>query len=309
MSDLTFNFKGLFEQIPVAVIVSNPDQLVLFSNDAARKLFISFASEGPTPSLKNLVPVETALQNNWKNSIELPFKTALLSMQTIEVLVDSDSNELENSENIEGHLGHRVVQCSSWHISHTPLTDSQQNLFGVVTVVLKHDGQKVMSTEIQPLVSSIQSPDDFVPSSDMRQAEQTKTIAAPSENVPRGSAEKSNANLSILLVEDNEDLRTSTSELLQFLGHRVVHVPDAEQALRQLNQDSFDVLFTDLTLPKMTGAELARQVIQHHHKTSVIITSGYGRAMANAQSLDAVFIPKPYRFPDLEEVLKNLVRR
>jgi CheY-like chemotaxis protein len=309
MSDSTFDFKNLFDHLPVAVIVSNTDQFVQFSNHAAKKLFGSLASESAVVLLKDLIPVETTVQSDWKNSIDSSFKAAVLSMHTNEAVISPTFNQSKKDESSEDHIGQWGGHDVRWHVSHTPLSNPQQNLSGVATLIMVvPEIQNGESASIQTGAKRSHPSADILPSSDGRLSEAAKTVAALSENVSGVPAEKGHTNLSILLVEDNEDLRGSTSELLQFLGHRVVSVPDAEQALRQLNLDSFDVLFTDLTLPKMTGAELARQVLQHHHRTSVIITSGYGRAMANAQNLDAVFIPKPYRFSDLEEVLKNLVR-
>ena len=129
-------------------------------------------------------------------------------------------------------------------------------------------------------------------------------LAAP--GFQRDGGEPASTGMRILMVEDNEELRTINVDQLELLGHQVTSTADAEQALRHLETSTFDLLFTDLTLPKMTGAELARLVLQQHHPMRVVITSGYGRAMANAQSLDALFLPKPYRFADLKEVLRQV---
>lgn len=306
MNEFIIDFERVFDQLPVAAVVSDIHQLVIFSNARAKKQLAFPSSEGGVYSLSDVVPTQAALESNWKSLVIPALVNTLSSAQGSDVLVRAHAAEMADGDDNAKPNG-RIA----WQISHTPLIDRDGSIQGVITVINALDTASAAAS-----VAELQKPSLPVVANAKPAADQAKPVA-PDTKTASGHINKSSekgtqtaaTHLSILLVEDNEDLRTSTSELLEFLGHRVVHVPDAEQALRQLHLATFDVLFTDLTLPRMTGAELARQVLQHHRNTSVIITSGYGRAMANAQSLDAVFIPKPYRFSDLEEVLKNLIKR
>jgi CheY-like chemotaxis protein len=84
---------------------------------------------------------------------------------------------------------------------------------------------------------------------------------------------------SILLVEDNDDVRTFTAEVLRQLGYRVTTASDGKGALTALEQlGVFDLLFTDVGLPLgMTGRELAEETQRRWPHIRVLYTTGYAR--------------------------------
>ncbi|WP_246670094.1 response regulator [Bradyrhizobium stylosanthis] len=63
----------------------------------------------------------------------------------------------------------------------------------------------------------------------------------------------------ILVVEDDELVRSTTCEMLRTLGHEVLEAPDAPTALDMLASNSIDTLVTDVGLPRVSGTILARQ--------------------------------------------------
>jgi len=75
----------------------------------------------------------------------------------------------------------------------------------------------------------------------------------------------------ILLVEDDADVRESYASRLKEEGHAVVAVATAEAALEQLHADTFDALVTDLLLPGMDGAELARTIRNEARQAAIPI--------------------------------------
>lgn len=113
--------------------------------------------------------------------------------------------------------------------------------------------------------------------------------------------------MNVLLVEDNEEVRAITIEYLQELGHNVVAVADAERALELLTNSSFDVVMTDISLPGLSGIELARRLRTDHPGLPVIISSGYGAASAQALIKEhrgpVLILSKPYDLSELESVL------
>jgi DNA-binding NtrC family response regulator len=115
--------------------------------------------------------------------------------------------------------------------------------------------------------------------------------------------------LRVLLVEDDAEIRESASELLNLLGHEVVEAPSAERARAALATGSFDVLLTDVTLPGMSGIELAREVMKSRLEMRVIIASGYG-GVAAAEGEErlhgVVLLPKPYALPQLQQALEQV---
>jgi len=84
------------------------------------------------------------------------------------------------------------------------------------------------------------------------------------------------ASLHILVVEDNLDSQVLVCELLNVLGHRANGVASGEFALSALEQDAYDVLFTDISLPGMSGIELVRKVSETNPALKIIYASGYG---------------------------------
>ncbi|RKI56159.1 response regulator, partial [Corallococcus sp. AB049A] len=113
----------------------------------------------------------------------------------------------------------------------------------------------------------------------------------------------------VLLVEDDEDIRASASELLGLLGHAVMPVASAEEARVALVAERFDVLFTDVTLPGMSGVDLAREVALRKPAMRIIIASGHGRSALDGdprQWLGVVVLPKPYALPQIQQALAQV---
>jgi DNA-binding NtrC family response regulator len=113
--------------------------------------------------------------------------------------------------------------------------------------------------------------------------------------------------LRVLLVEDDADIRASALELMILLGHEVVAVESAEAARDVLKDQRFDVLFTDVSLPGMSGVELAREVIRLQLGMKIVIASGHGSSAlvgADARLEGVVILPKPYALPQIRKVLE-----
>ncbi|SDF60137.1 MULTISPECIES: PAS domain-containing protein [unclassified Duganella] len=105
----------------------------------------------------------------------------------------------------------------------------------------------------------------------------------------------------ILLVEDEPELRDTTAELLQLLGHTVLQAGDAGGALALLAQHQVDILLTDISLPDLSGEVLAARARESHPALRVIYASGqHPRApLERAQVL-----LKPYSLDKLMQALQ-----
>jgi DNA-binding response OmpR family regulator len=86
---------------------------------------------------------------------------------------------------------------------------------------------------------------------------------------------------SILFVEDETVLRTMVSRMLSYLGYKVTTAMNAEQALEIFNSRNagFDILITDVILPKMDGKGLYQQLKKIKRSLRVIYISGYPEEM------------------------------
>ncbi|MEA3140907.1 MAG: hypothetical protein QOK23_3076 [Gammaproteobacteria bacterium] len=113
--------------------------------------------------------------------------------------------------------------------------------------------------------------------------------------------------MNILLVEDSEEVSCITVEYLHELGHQVIAVAEAEEAIARLKQAQFDAVMTDIRLPGMSGIELARALVADYPHLPVVIASGYGALNVEfliGEKLPTVLmLPKPYDLPDLERTL------
>ena len=113
--------------------------------------------------------------------------------------------------------------------------------------------------------------------------------------------------MDVLLVEDNHEVSLITVEYLTELGHAPTAVTDAEAAIVCLAERAFDAVMTDVSLPGMSGIDLAKELIKKYPKLPVVISSGYGALNVEfilGQRQSNVFVlPKPYDMPTLERTL------
>ncbi|HEX8822077.1 MAG TPA: response regulator [Archangium sp.] len=145
-----------------------------------------------------------------------------------------------------------------------------------------------------------------------------RTESAPTPPAPpatptpsaRPPAPAASRRLRVLLVEDDEDVRTSACELMDLLGHEVLAVTSAEEARGAMAASGFDVLFTDVSLPGASGVELAREVGGRKTGMKVILASGHGNVAlprGEAPLEGVVVLPKPYSLPQIQEALEQAV--
>ena len=115
--------------------------------------------------------------------------------------------------------------------------------------------------------------------------------------------------LRLLVVEDNSDARYLVCETLRALGHEVEAVGSGEEALPQLAQHNFDVLFTDVSLPGMSGVDLARQAVQQKPELALLFASGYGEELTRHLEFPSQSLQKPYDIEQLQAVLEQIGAR
>ncbi|MGG1946025.1 PAS domain-containing protein [Trinickia sp. NRRL B-1857] len=116
----------------------------------------------------------------------------------------------------------------------------------------------------------------------------------------------------ILVVEDDENVRTATSDMLRELGYRVVVAADGPSALRLVaERPEIRLLFTDVGLPGgMNGRELADAVRANRPELPVLFTTGYARnAIVHHGRLDAGInlLSKPFTYAELADKLSSML--
>jgi PAS domain S-box-containing protein len=112
----------------------------------------------------------------------------------------------------------------------------------------------------------------------------------------------------VLLVEDNPDVANVSAGLLEQLGYTVRRVANAEAALRELDLDGIDFVFSDIVMPgKMDGLGLARHLRAVKPGLPILLTSGYSDAALNVRG-DFPILRKPYEIHELSQAIAKLPR-
>jgi CheY-like chemotaxis protein len=121
---------------------------------------------------------------------------------------------------------------------------------------------------------------------------------------PRGGAG------AVLVVEDDEQVRAISVEMLSSLGYHVHIACDGPEALAILQSgEAIDLLFTDLVMPRgMSGIELARQARRIKPDLAVLLTTGYA-LQQSAGPDEFPVIAKPLRLAVLSEAVGRLVSK
>jgi CheY-like chemotaxis protein len=132
--------------------------------------------------------------------------------------------------------------------------------------------------------------------------------AAPDPDVITGAAlptDQRSAGRTILVVDDDPDVRDYAVSVLQELGFRVIAAGDGEAALAILQQDpSIGLLFTDVVMPRLNGFELAERARQADPSLKILFASGYATDLTPAARL----LKKPYRPQQLRHEVTALLR-
>ena len=105
-----------------------------------------------------------------------------------------------------------------------------------------------------------------------------------------------NASRKVLVVDDDPAVRKSIDRVLTGKGYAVITAETGEEALRKLNEEKYDLVYTDIRMPGMSGLEVAEQVKARKPWTPVVIITGYGTDAAQARAKAAgvsSFVHKP----------------
>jgi CheY-like chemotaxis protein len=125
-------------------------------------------------------------------------------------------------------------------------------------------------------------------------------------------SEKPPANLTILLVEDDEDTRYLMQLEMERRGYRVIEAEDGEKAVELVQQEYPDIILMDLSLPRMDGLEATKQIREFDGMRTVPIVAVTAhqesdfREGAKDSGFDA-YVTKPIDFDWLSELIVGLL--
>jgi signal transduction histidine kinase len=119
----------------------------------------------------------------------------------------------------------------------------------------------------------------WLPAAGLRPAAPAQEAVEPARPPETGARPPAARTGSVLVVEDEEGIRTEVLDTLMAVGHRVEAVPDADAALARLGQGGIDVVLTDLALRDRSGLHLASAVKKRSPGTAVVLLTGWGRRL------------------------------
>jgi CheY-like chemotaxis protein len=113
----------------------------------------------------------------------------------------------------------------------------------------------------------------------------------------------------VLIVDDQIDVAETGAEMLAFLGYDATTANSATETLERLQAGMrVDVLFLDIGMRSgMSGLELALIAREKFPEIAVLLTTGHGEALAEAQDKGFQVLPKPYLVGSLREALARLL--
>ncbi|HEU0075100.1 MAG TPA: ATP-binding protein [Dehalococcoidia bacterium] len=143
-------------------------------------------------------------------------------------------------------------------------------------------------------------------------AAEIEKIEEVEEEQPLVTALRANGTETILLVEDEDVVRVLTTTLLRDNGYRVLDAANANEALRICKnfKEPIDLLLTDVTMPGMSGPQLAHQLCSVRPKLKVVYMSGYSNETAFGDEVlrsKAVLLQKPFPPDVLSRKLREIL--
>jgi len=112
----------------------------------------------------------------------------------------------------------------------------------------------------------------------------------------------------VLLIEDNPEVASASAGLLEQLGYTVRWAPNAEAALKEIEKDGIDLVFSDIVMPgRLDGLGLARLIKKKHPGLPILLATGYSEAAHNADK-DFPILRKPYQVHELSKAITALTR-
>lgn len=112
----------------------------------------------------------------------------------------------------------------------------------------------------------------------------------------------------VLLVDDEEDIRSTTSAFLDILGYQALEASNGAEGLAifKARQAELALVILDACMPEMSGADVLREILETDPTTKVILTTGYSEGEDVLASGFSRFLRKPYSLGDLRRAVQDV---
>jgi len=114
----------------------------------------------------------------------------------------------------------------------------------------------------------------------------------------------------ILVIDDDERVRTVLKEILVYGGHQVIEAPDGIAGMKYLEEGKFDMVLTDLGMPAMNGWEVAKWVKRKVPRIPVGLITGWETHLDQEKIKESgvdLVIGKPFQVTDILEAVNRYV--
>ena len=115
----------------------------------------------------------------------------------------------------------------------------------------------------------------------------------------------------ILIIDDEESIRSTLTMMLQGLGHEVVGAGNAPTALNEVDKAQFDVAFLDLKLDGANGLDVLPELLRNNAHLDVVVFTAYASIESAVEAMRrgaADYLPKPFTPEQIRQVLRKLVK-
>ena len=117
----------------------------------------------------------------------------------------------------------------------------------------------------------------------------------------------------ILLVDDDESMRSATAAVLTSLSYKVMEADGGEDALEMFSahQDNIDLILTDVVMPKVGGVDLAKSIRLLDKNVPVIFATGYDKDQAMSsddQVTQSIVVNKPFSVVKLSQLIRRMIK-
>jgi len=161
-------------------------------------------------------------------------------------------------------------------------------------IIKRHGGEILIESELQKGTTFIV----HLPTGYGEQEAVAKEVIVPKES----------RRARILVIDDEDSVRDILSRMLKTKGHKVVVAPNGEEGIERFRAEAFDLVFTDLGMPKLSGWDVGKTIKEINPKTPVAMITGWGveleREKLSESGIDLV-ISKPFNFDQVIDVVSE----
>ena len=123
------------------------------------------------------------------------------------------------------------------------------------------------------------------------------------------TGEKSDSKGLILVVEDDDEVRSMLQDFLSFLGYDIDIAADGLEGLNKIKEGTYDLVITDIVMPYVSGIGIISILKKEHPEIPIIAITGYGyhaEELAHGKNADLI-MGKPFDVQKLKEAIERLL--